>query len=328
MIRQTTHLSTAYADQIPAQGSIVHLPLSQIFAEKGTKADKRRNESIRLVQNIRKYGLSVPVTVQPIEVFPGAFRYRITEGEELWQAASLAGLAQIPCRIVSASQNDAQVEEILAKIRSKELHFLEQAAALQLLVREYGLTQSVIARGCGLSQSAVANKLRLMQLNDAERQTIRQKGLTERHARALLRLCEPQKRALVLDCVLRGTLTVSGTESLVEAVLLGEKGIPDVSDRGNGANEVEMAGFEGRTGAYDRPKSDFELVDSAPQESPDTFLVGEVRPRRFILHTLQPLYNSLERTLAIFRKTGKKAYLRTEERAEEVLITIRIPAER
>ncbi|MBE6630395.1 MAG: ParB/RepB/Spo0J family partition protein [Ruminococcaceae bacterium] len=342
MIHTMTHVQTAYGDQIPAPGTVLYLPVAQIYTEKPLKTVKKRNESIRMVQNIRKYGLPAPLCVYPTEVFPGAFRYRITEGEELWQAALLAGLAEIPCRIVSEGQGEAEIETIFAQIRRKELHFLEQAAAFQLLVRQYALTQSEIARRSGFSQSAVANKLRLLQLSEAERAVILQKGLTERHARALLRLREPQKRALTLDKFLRGKLTVSEAETLVEAVLLDEGGISAPESKqtsaenrsgrlekvANGEKGTESGAFEPCGGTEVTPLGCVAGTNTPPKptEMPPLDRDQGFRPRRFVLHTLQPLYNSLEHTLSIFRKTGREAYMHTEEGADGVQITIHIPA--
>lgn len=339
MIHPSNHTQAAYGEVLPATGTVLYLPIVQIYGEKTLNTDKKRNKSIRMVQNIRKYGLSTPICVRPTEVFPGAYRYRITEGEELWHAALLAGLAQIPCRIVSEGKNDTEIESVFTKIRRKELHFLEQSTAFRLLVQQYGLTQTEIARRSGLSQSAVANKLRLMHLSESERAVILQKGLTERHARALLRLQEPQKRALALDRILSGKLAVSEAEALVEAILSGEKGIsgqvggqnvPDTAlhptktaSRGEGGGK--STAFAPRNG----PEEPFSNTESHPRTSakgPQTPTeCGDFRPQRFILHTLRPLYNSLERTLAIFRKTGREAHMQTEEGADSIKITILIP---
>ena len=64
-------------------------------------------------------------------------------------------------------------------------------------------------------------------------------------------------------------------------------------------------------------------VQKIPASKP---VAGSICPKKFALHTLQPLYNSIERTLSIFRKTGRNAEMQAREGADEVLITIRIPA--
>ena len=346
-MQEKNYLHRPHTDQIPVEGSIIHLPIEQLYAESAPKRAPRRNESIRLQQNIRKYGISSPLTVCPVEVFPGSFRYRITEGEPLWRAASLVGLTHIPCRVLSADHTEQKIEQALAQIRSQKLHFLDQATVFQHLAATFRLTQAEIAKRCGLSQSAVANKLRLLQLEEGEMALIRRHGLSERHARALLCLSEPQKRATALFRVLDGKLTVSQTEGLVRAILEGIEGqcappLPlqrDVLPPSNSflpqntPFETQSAPSVMQNDPNNRPSGGTVCVceEEIPSHTcPENALLPtvsalEIRPKRFILHTLQPLYNSLERTLSIFRKTGRQAQLETAESAEEVVITIRIP---
>ena len=284
------------------QGSILPIPTHEIYSDKPQSAPKS-SKIIRLVQNIRKYGLITPITVSPRELFPGKTRYLILEGEELWRAACLAELTHIPCLIAQNTPKEGEIGTILAKIASKTADMFEKAALFRHLTDTYGLTQEEISHRTGLSQSAIANKIRLLNLSAAEQEKILLHGLSERHARALVRLKSPQDRLSALDTVCRQNLSVADTEALIEAKFL-QKALILPS---KGVNSPVLA-----------------PITHAPASEPSANCVARKAPK-IVLHTLQPLYNSLERTLAIFRKTGRSATLTSEETAAGLVITIRIP---
>lgn len=281
-------------------GSILQIPTAELYLESPENAHSG-SKRLRLVQTIRRYGLLTPITVSPVEVFPGIYRYLVVEGEELWRAACLAEVAQVPCRIAQISPKETEIREILAKIAAKSTDMFEKAALFRHLTDSYHLTQEEISRRSGLSQSAVANKLRLLHLSAAEQQKILLCGLSERHARALIRLKSPQMRHTALETICRKNLGVCAAEALVEDILAHSSPVlpREVPQEPTTAASSTVAAAE------------------APQ-------VAEKSPK-LILHTLQPLYNSLERTLNIFRKTGRNALLESKRTSEGILITITIP---
>lgn len=312
----------SYISQAPrifhVQGSIVRLPVAELYANT-LKAPSKAGKTLRTVQNIKKYGVSTPVVVTPTEIFPGVFRYLVIEGEALWQAACLAGEEQIPCLIAQNSPDEADIAEIFAKIAAKAADMFEQAALFRHLTDAYGLTQEEISRRAGLSQSAVANKLRLLHLTAAEQKEILLHGLSERHARALLRLKSPEVRLSILDTVTRKNLSVAATEALVESYIPLKLSILDENIPQNASIRPQKPPM-----APQIPPQPLhgEVSPSCLETTP---LTEEGRARKFVLHTLQPLYNSLERTLNIFRKTGRNAILESTQGENGLTITIHIP---
>ena len=288
------------------QGSILPIPTHEIYSDKPQSTPKD-SKIIRLVQNIRKYGLTAPITVSPRELFPGKTRYLILEGEELWRAACLVELAHIPCLIASNTPREAEIGAILTKISSKTADMFEKAALFRHLMDAYALTQEEISRRTGLSQSAIANKIRLLNLSAAEQERILLHGLSERHARALVRLKSPQARLSALEAICRQNLSVADTEALIEGKFLPKP--PVFASKG-----AEKPVFTPSTPPEPPVGACTPMSSPAARKSP-----------KFVLHTLQPLYNSLERTLAIFRKTGRSAILASEETDGGLVITIRIP---
>ena len=306
-------------------GSLIFLRPEQLFAPAlRHAAAKNRNTVIRLADSIKRYGLTQTLAVRPFMEENGICRYEIVEGELYWQAACLAGVEHIACTILPTDAKKEQENAIFSQIRNKKLHIFEQAAAFRTLIEDFGLTQGEIARRLCISQSAVANKLRLLQYNAPERERILQIGLSERHARAVLRLKDAEKQRELLDLLAQNALTVAQTEALVERMLFSEGSTPKTRENGTFLQENgENGAFFAENGTFSPPKDTQAKKRTAVKpRSPDGII-----PRKFALKNLQPLYNSIERTLSIFRKTGRSAEMAHEEGPEGILITISIPPE-
>ena len=104
-------------------------------------------------------------------------------------------------------------------IRDRDLHYMEEAAAIAKLIAVYGLSQEQAAERLGKSQSAVANKLRLLRLSPACVTLLREGGLSERHARALLRLSDENERLAALRVIVERGCNVAQAEAYIESVL-------------------------------------------------------------------------------------------------------------
>ena len=308
----------APVDMLPrhenAQGSILFLRPEQIFAENAHKKAQNQNKIIRLATRIRRYGLSEPLLVRPWSDASPFSRYILAENEELWRAACLAGLERIPCVLLPQTPQNGAENAVFEQIRAGKYNIFEQAAAFKHLITEFHLTQEEVARRSGLSQSAVANKLRLLRLDSTEQREILRAGLGERHARALLRVTGSDRTA-VLSAVIRKKLTVCDTERLIDALLEQKKTQKEAS-----AGQEMPADSEAARCAAESKTDAPGLVVAVRERAPQGVL-----PRKFAMQSLQPLYNSIEKTLSIFRKTGRHAEMTHAEGAEEVCITIRIP---
>lgn len=287
------------------------------------------NARIRMAESIRKYGVLQPFPVRSWQERSGFTCYQLVSDEERFRAVCLAGIERIPCKLISGEDKQCAELALLAQLREKKLHFLDEAAVLETLTDEYYMKQSEIAERLGVSQSAVANKLRLLQLSDRERESIRRADLGERHARALLRLADRKTRQEVLETVILQHLSVAETERLIESRLTSEE---NVQKNGNNSilSAADSASAHGepssRAPEYAIPSS--ETGKGSANSCRVTATIPEpagIRPSKFILHDLQPLYNSIERTLSIFRKTGMEVECCREERTDAVQIFIKIP---
>lgn len=167
-----------------------------------------------LAASIAQHGV-----LQPLSVRRAGEGYQLISGERRLRAAHLAGLAEVPCIVVTADAKESSLLALIENVQRRDLDFVEEAQAIQALLDATGETQEAIARQIGKSQSSVANKLRLLKLSPKALETLRQAGFSERHARALLRLAAPIRQEEAARYVVDHGLTVSKTEAYVSALL-------------------------------------------------------------------------------------------------------------
>jgi ParB family transcriptional regulator, chromosome partitioning protein len=135
-----------------------------------------------LAASVRAIGVLQPILVRPL----ADGRYQLIAGERRWRAARRAGLAIIPA-IVRTTDDMTSVEQALVEnLHRQDLTALEEAAAYQQLIEDFGLTHDQIATRVGKSRSAVTNTLRLMQLPPGIQSLVADGRLSAGHARALL----------------------------------------------------------------------------------------------------------------------------------------------
>ncbi|HYH29469.1 MAG TPA: ParB/RepB/Spo0J family partition protein [Pseudonocardia sp.] len=166
-----------------------------------------------LEHSIREFGLLQPIVVR--EASPGS--YELVMGERRWRAAQRAGLTRLPA-IVRRTGDDAMLRDaLLENIHRVQLNPLDEAAAYEQLLAEFGVTQTELADRLGRSRPVVTNTIRLLKLPVSVQRRVAAGVLSAGHARALLGLEEPgQQEELAARIVAEG-LSVRATE---EAVVL------------------------------------------------------------------------------------------------------------
>ena len=171
-----------------------------------------------LSDSIRAMGILQPLTVRKTET-----GWELVAGERRLRAAGLAGLDCVPCLTVDTDSQCSSLLALVENLQRCDLDFLEEALALDKLLRTYCLSQDEVARRIGKSQSAVANKLRLLRLPTQILKALQDNGLSERHARALLRLEGDHRLESAAEHVISGRLTVARTEQYVASLLAAKK---------------------------------------------------------------------------------------------------------
>ncbi len=167
-----------------------------------------------LADSVRVHGIIQPLVVTP--AIDQAGHFWIIAGERRWRAARLAGLESVPVLIREASPQALTELALVENIQRDDLNALEEAAAFQALMNDYGLTQAEVAERVGKSRSAVANSVRLLSLPAAAQQAIVEGRISAGHARALLALPDDKTMLALLDEIERRQLSVRQAEALVK----------------------------------------------------------------------------------------------------------------
>lgn len=171
-----------------------------------------------LAQSIHHNGLLQPITVRKTD----SEKYELISGERRLRACKMAGLSTIPAIVIDINEEKSALFAVIENLQRENLHFFEEAIAIDRLMKGYGYSQEEIAKKLGKSQSALSNKLRILRLPEEIRTTIITFGLSERHARALLRLPTIALMEQVVDTIIEQGLTVSATEALINNILSNE----------------------------------------------------------------------------------------------------------
>jgi ParB family chromosome partitioning protein len=189
--------------EIPV-GSIVANPRQprQVFDEEALE---------ELKTSIREVGFLQPIVVREV----GEGRYELVMGERRWRAAQSVERETIPA-IIRETRDDAMLRDaLLENIHRANLNPLEEAAAYQQLLEEFGATHEELARRIGRSRPQISNTIRLLNLPPQVQRRVAAGVLSAGHARALLSLEDGESQEeLALRIVAEG-LSVRATEELV-----------------------------------------------------------------------------------------------------------------
>jgi ParB family chromosome partitioning protein len=185
------------------------------------RLDMRPESLQELADSIRAQGVVQPIVVRPLAAQkPGdVMRYEIIAGERRWRAAQMAGLHELPAVIRRVPDEAAVAMSLIENIQRENLNPLEEARALDRLIREFEMTHQSAADAVGRSRAAVSNLLRLLELAEEVKQLVETRQLEMGHARALLGLGTGRQQVEVGALVAKKGLSVRETEALVRRLL-------------------------------------------------------------------------------------------------------------
>ena len=160
--------------------------------------------------------------LQPIVVRPSGERYQIVMGERRVRAARAAGLERIPA-IVRTTEDDQMLRDaLLENVHREDLNPLEEAAAYEQLLLDFGITQEELAARLGKSRPVIANAMRLLRLPGSVQRRIAARTLSAGHARAVASLEDPVQQERLADRIVAEGLTVRMAEELAQRIKNGE----------------------------------------------------------------------------------------------------------
>ena len=167
-----------------------------------------------LAASITEVGLLQPVVVRKV----GDGNYELVMGERRWRASQQAGLEYIPAIVRETPDTDMLRDALLENLHRQQLDPLEEAAAYQQLLDDFGATHEQLAQKVGRSRPHISNTLRLLNLPPAVQGRVAAGVISAGHARALLSLGDAQAQERLAQRIVEEGLSVRSVE---EIVLLG-----------------------------------------------------------------------------------------------------------
>lgn len=197
------------------------LPINAIIRnEKNPRQDFDQEALRELAHSIREFGLLQPIVVRQASE-PGKFE--LIMGERRLRAAQLADLEAIPSIVREADDDTMLRDALLENIHRVQLNPLEEGAAYQQLLEEFGVTQAELATRLGRSRPVISNTIRLLQLPLPVQRRVAAGVLSAGHARALMGVTQgPDAQIKLAERIVAEGLSVRATEEAVTLINRGE----------------------------------------------------------------------------------------------------------
>src|SRR4051794_24162726 len=175
------------------------------------------DELTELTASIRAVGVLQPIVTRAV-----GDRYQLIMGERRFRAAKAAGLTAIPAVVRETAEENLLRDALVENIHRSNLNPLEEAAAYEQLLLDFGVTHDDLAARLGKSRPAISNALRLLRLPASVQRRVAAGTLSAGHARALIPLTDPRQQEVLADRIVAEGLTVRQAEELVKRVLIGD----------------------------------------------------------------------------------------------------------
>ena len=189
------------------------------------RVDIRQDTLENLASSIKSQGVVQPIIARPLmRTDDEVQRYEIIAGERRWRAAQMAGLFDIPTVVRELPDDAAIAIALIENIQRENLNPLEEARALDRLIKEFDLTHQEAADAVGRSRVAVSNLLRLLDLSDHVKSMLESRQIEMGHARALLAISSTARQLEAAHQVVKEKLSVRDTERLVRRLLSARMG--------------------------------------------------------------------------------------------------------
>jgi ParB family transcriptional regulator, chromosome partitioning protein len=205
----------------PVPGArLAEIPVAAIEANPQQPRQVFDEESLEeLAASIREVGVLQPVVVREL----GDDRYQLVMGERRWRAVQRAGLATVPAIVRDTDDTALLRDALLENLHRQQLNPLEEAAAYQQLLDEFGATHEELGQRIGRSRPQISNTLRLLNLPAAVQKRVAAGVLSAGHARALLALDDADAQDRLAHRIVAEGLSVRAVE---EIVAMGGDGAP------------------------------------------------------------------------------------------------------
>lgn len=209
------------------ESELLHLPISKVEPRLEQPREYFDEAALQeLADSIAQYGLIQPITVRKLDTG----YYQIIAGERRWRASRLAGLTEVPVRVIEADDRRTAELALVENLQREDLNPIEEAKGYRTLIEEYGLTQEEAARSVGRSRPAITNAMRLLSLSAPVLEMVEKGELSAGHARALVPLSDEKLQLEAANEVKNKNLSVRKTEQLAARLAKGPKMEKPVTD--------------------------------------------------------------------------------------------------
>jgi ParB family transcriptional regulator, chromosome partitioning protein len=192
-------------------GGLEELPIAAIAPNRFQPRDHFDEAALgALADSIRAVGV-----LQPVLVRPAGDGYELIAGERRWRAARRVGMQTIPALVRETDDSAALEHALIENLHRDELNPLEEAAAYQQLIEDFGLTHDEVAARVGKGRATVTNSLRLLQLPPSIQRMVQERKLQMGHARALLGTPDRAFQEQLAKQIVSEDLSVRATEEAV-----------------------------------------------------------------------------------------------------------------
>lgn len=193
------------------ESELLTLPISKVEPRLEQPREYFDEDALQdLADSIAQYGLIQPITVRKLNTG----YYQIIAGERRWRASRLAGLTEVPVRVIEADDRRTAELALVENLQREDLNPIEEAKGYRTLIEEYGLTQEEAAKSVGRSRPAIANAMRLLSLSAPVLEMVEKGELSAGHARALVPLSDEKQQLEAAREVVSKSLSVRKTEQL------------------------------------------------------------------------------------------------------------------
>ena len=205
----------------PGEGAPTPIPDGSYFAEialdsitpnpRQPRTNFDEEAMAELVDSIGEVGLLQPIVVRPM----GDGQFELVMGERRWRASQQAGLDVIPVIVRETETHDLLRDALLENLHRAQLNPLEEAAAYQQMLEDFGCTQEELAARIKRSRPQISNTIRLLRLPPTVQRRVAAGVLSAGHARALLALADQASQERLAQRVVAEGLSVRATEEIV-----------------------------------------------------------------------------------------------------------------
>ena len=198
-----------------AESELLHLPISKVEPRLEQPREYFDEDALQeLADSIAQYGLIQPITVRKLNTG----YYQIIAGERRWRASRMAGLTEVPVRVIEADDRRTAELALVENLQREDLNPIEEAKGYRTLIEEYGLTQEEAAKSVGRSRPAITNAMRLLSLSAPVLEMVEKGELSAGHARALIPISDEKLQWEAANEVKSKNLSVRKTEQLATRI--------------------------------------------------------------------------------------------------------------